>query len=222
MSSLDRLTPVARAGTSSLIADQLRRLITDGTFAPGAQLLEAQIAERLGVSRGPVREATARLIQEGLLVAAPNRGVFVVKLDAEDVADLMLARAVIEGAAARLIRERGNSAAFDALEAFIDEAEAAGAENWTRLVDADLGFHESLVNAAASPRLSRMYRTLLSEARMCYAVASRQHYDPDRSIRQHRDLLHAIRSGDEPAMEHAIRAHITAANRVLSPKDERP
>src|SRR4051794_22187249 len=90
------LDPVQRDSTPSIIAARIRDAVIDGTFPPGMQLSEAHIASRLGVSRGPVREALQRLIQEGLLRAERHRGVFVIELGIADVRDLYLARAAVE------------------------------------------------------------------------------------------------------------------------------
>ncbi|MBW3557926.1 MAG: GntR family transcriptional regulator, partial [Actinobacteria bacterium] len=87
--NLDR---VERRATASVIADVIRERVIDGSFPPGAQLGEVQLAEQLGVSRGPVREALQRLIQEGLLEGRPHRGVFVARLRGDDVVDVYRAR----------------------------------------------------------------------------------------------------------------------------------
>ena len=71
------LSAIDSRPTAVVIADQLRERIIDGSFGPGDQINEAQVANQLNVSRGPVREALKRLVQEGLLIGHPNRGVFV-------------------------------------------------------------------------------------------------------------------------------------------------
>ncbi|WP_240045296.1 GntR family transcriptional regulator [Streptomyces sp. L-9-10] len=76
---LDELTPVNLRSTPALIADRLREQIVSGAFASGSRMIEPRLGARLGISRGPVREALQRLVQEGLLVNIPNRGVFVVE-----------------------------------------------------------------------------------------------------------------------------------------------
>ncbi|MEO6492457.1 MAG: GntR family transcriptional regulator, partial [Ilumatobacteraceae bacterium] len=83
-----------------VIADQIRDRIIDGSYTPGEQINEANVAAELGISRGPVREALQRLNQEGLLISYRNRGVFVVELSVDDVAEIYEARAAIEVGAA--------------------------------------------------------------------------------------------------------------------------
>jgi len=103
MSMGDVLEPLRRDSTPERIAEQLRSGIVTGRLAPGQALREVEIARQLGVSRGPVREAFQRLIQEGLLEAHPARGVFVPQLAADDIADLYLARGAVEISAAQLL-----------------------------------------------------------------------------------------------------------------------
>ena len=84
-----------------MVTERLRDGIVTGTLAPGTQLSEVELAHSFGVSRGPVREAIQRLVQEGLLRSEPHRGVFVPVLTDADVVDVYLARAALESAALR-------------------------------------------------------------------------------------------------------------------------
>ena len=96
--SLDDAAPtrLPRATYASMVTERLRDSIVDGTLVAGSQLSEAELAARFGVSRGPVREALQRLIQEGLVRAEPHRGVFVPVLTELDVRDIYLARDALE------------------------------------------------------------------------------------------------------------------------------
>lgn len=168
MGRLGELEPVPRKSTVEIVSDELRSAIMYGSLEPGAQLGEAELASRLGISRGPLREAMQRLVQEGLLVSEPHRGLFVITLDEGDVEDVYLARLAIEREACRLImaRNRGEAVArlTDALDALV---EAAGKRDRVAMSDADQAFHEVLVSSSGSPRLERMAHTLLVETRMC-------------------------------------------------------
>ena len=103
---------VAQESTPAIIADKLRQAIGHGELKPGAQLGEAELARKFGVSRGPVREAMSRLTQEGLLVPIRNRGLFVREMTADDIRDMYLAREAIERAAAR-VREGATGGRHD-------------------------------------------------------------------------------------------------------------
>jgi DNA-binding GntR family transcriptional regulator len=189
----------------------------DGSFTPGTQLGEAQLAERLGMSRGPVREAMQRLIQEGLLRAERHRGVFVVELDDNDVADIYLARRAIEGTALTLLCQRPpDDEAFPQIEAVIDAMEAAAERgNWSDMADLDLQFHETVVAMTGSKRLIRMFRTLMAETRMCLTELESGYAVWRDLVGEHRALLDLARRGEVDALLVAFQQHLESAVRDL-------
>lgn len=206
------LDPIERRATPTVIAEAIRGRITDSSFPQGSQLTEALLAQQLGVSRGPVREALQRLIQEGLLRSEPHRGVFVITLEPGDVRDVYLARATIEREAARLLLRRRDRAPLRGLEVIVREmAAAAKSGRWADIADADLRFHEALVAAAGSPRLSRMYATLLAETRLSFADLGRDYPDPRVVVHEHRALLRALRAGDDTEVAARIDEHLGRA-----------
>src|SRR5690625_2334844 len=99
MHRTSRVPQVRKRTLSSVITTQLRQQVVDGTYPPGTQLNEVELASRFQTSRGPVREAMQRLVQEGLLVSHPHRGMFVPVLTYSDISDIFVARAAIERAA---------------------------------------------------------------------------------------------------------------------------
>ena len=108
MADSGQLAPLRLESTPVLVADRLREGILDGTFPPRTQLSEVALSQQLSVSRGPIREAMQRLLQEGLLRGERNRGVFVVDLGANDVRDIYLARSAVERTAAALVGSGGH------------------------------------------------------------------------------------------------------------------
>ena len=150
----------------------MRASIINGSLKPGSQLSEVELATSFGVSRGPVREALQRLVQEGLLHSEPHRGVFVPVLTDEDVRDIYVAREALESAAIRsIISSATTAAASESLDQFVtlmEQAEAAG--DWEAVGNFDLEFHVALVDAGGSPRLKRMFSTVISETRLCLGV----------------------------------------------------
>ncbi|MEV6335771.1 GntR family transcriptional regulator [Nocardia vinacea] len=188
--------PVNRQSTAEMIADRLREAIMRGNLAPGAQLGEADLATRFGVSRGPVREALQRLLTEGLLYSIRNRGIFVIELAIDDVVDIYRARTAIEGGALALILDGRRAIAYAALAPSVT-AMCAHAENGDAagVSDADQAFHEALVDSAGSPRLVRAARTLLIETRMCLGALQTTYPDLREQAREHVELRDAIGSG---------------------------
>lgn len=211
------LAPIDRRSTAALVADSIRTSIVAGEFPPGTQLTETWLAGQLQVSRGPIREAFQRLIQEGIVEAEPHRGVFVVALDADAAADVYTARRAIEREAARELVRRGDAEVIRALDALVKTmAQAAKAGSWAAIAGIDLEFHETLVRSSGSERLSRMYATLLVETRLCLAALGATSPDPRQVVAEHRSLVKALRSGDEAEVLSQIDRHLERSSGPLT------
>jgi len=187
MVRLTKLEPLDRVPTSSRIAAQLREAVMSGTLPQGSQVGEVVLAAQLGVSRGPVREAMQRLVQEGLLRSIPHRGIFVVELTDADVRDIYDARQAVESAAMLMIMRRSDvGKAVRRLDAAVARmAAAADRGDGAALSRGDLAFHELLVALSGSIRLQRMASTLLVETRMCLAALTDTYVAPDRLVDEH-------------------------------------
>ena len=204
--------PVHQESTAALIARQLRDGIMHGRLQPGTQLSEAELSAQFGVSRGPLREAMQRLVQEGLLRSERNRGLFVIELADDDVRDIYAARSAIESAAALLVLRSGDPAALAELrEACEAMAKAAKKKDMVGLSDADLRFHEVLVRQSGSARLSRMHQTLIVETRMCMTALEDKYRAPRDIAREHEAIVDAIEGGDESLVLSTIEAHMQDA-----------
>ncbi|MEU6642133.1 GntR family transcriptional regulator [Saccharomonospora sp. NPDC046836] len=217
------IEPVNRESTAAIIARQLRDAIMNGSLPPGAQLGEAELAAQFQVSRGPLREAMQRLVSEGLLRSERHRGLFVIDLEPGDVYDIYAARSAIERAAAIQI-VRGNDR--DEVAALLDQAVKAMAEadqqdDPAALTEADLRFHEALIDASGSRRLARMARTLLIETRMCLSALQstyhRGYQGVDERIAEHNRIIEALRAGEEESMLALLEAHMEDAVQRLAP-----
>jgi DNA-binding GntR family transcriptional regulator len=214
---LSELEPVERRSTAAIVADRLRTAIMRGTFPPGTQLGEVELAARLGVSRGPLREAMQRLVAEGLLRSERHRGLFVRDLDEADVRDVYTARAAVERAAGLLLLTGDRAAAAERLTAALERMEEV-ADDPVALADADHAFHHEFVAASGSPRLRRMADALLVETRMCLAALQDTLPPAAALIAEHRELRDAVRDGDTARLTAVLEAHMTdAVERILSP-----
>jgi DNA-binding GntR family transcriptional regulator len=203
------IAPVDRESTPSIIARKLREAIAHGELAPGSQLGEAELARELGVSRGPLREAMQRLTQEGLLISIRNRGLFVVELTDHDVYDIYLARTAVERTAAAEIFRRDPVPAGERLALVIKKmARASDRQDRARIGAADLEFHETLVQLADSPRLSRMHHTLLTETRMCVLALGETYPSPDDRVPEHQEIADGFRSGDAELVDRLLLEHM--------------
>lgn len=212
------IEPISRESTAGIIARQLRDAITDGSLAPGTQLGESELAAQFAVSRGPLREAMQRLVQEGLLRSERHRGLFVIDLEAGDVYDIYAARTAIERAAViRIVRGDRQTAAEKLDEAHQLMRDAARDDDQKAVSDADLSFHEALVEASGSPRLNRMARTLLTETRMCLSALQRTYRATEERVAEHGEIIDAVRAGDERRVLELLEAHMEDAVRRLAP-----
>lgn len=211
----DFIAPVEQQSTPSIIADKLRQAIAHRELAPGSQLGEAELARKFGVSRGPLREGIQRLAQEGLLISIRNRGVFVIDMTPDEVRDMYLAREAVERAAARKILQGDYAAAGDGLLAIVDEMESATEPD--ELSEADIRFHELLVELAGSARLSRIHQTYLVETRMCVHALADTYDTPSDRVTEHQSLASAIRSGDVALTDKLMLAHMEdAVDRLIA------
>jgi len=153
------------------VASSVRERVVSGEFSPGTQLREIELADEYGVARPTVRAALQQLSLTGLLRREANRSAFVPELSPSDIGDLFGARSLIEIAAVRrLTKSRTTRGAAEQavrrLERFSEDA------SWSDVVEADLEFHRSLVAAADSPRLLRLFELLEDEIRLAIAQLS--------------------------------------------------
>jgi DNA-binding GntR family transcriptional regulator len=204
------IEPLAQESTPSIIADKLRLAIGHGELKPGMQLGEADLARKLGVSRGPLREGMQRLTQEGLLISIRNRGLFVIDMTPDDVRDMYVAREAIERAAARKILRGDTEKAGTALLHIVDEM-AVREGDPAAVGELDIAFHERLVQLAGSPRLSRMHQTFITETRMCIHALEETYSASDVRVREHYALAEAIRIGNAEHADQLLIAHMDDA-----------
>lgn len=223
MPGAKRLKPVRREPAAISIAHQLTEAIMDGTLAPGSQLGEADLAAELGVSRGPLREAMQRLVQQGIAYSEPHRGVFVMTLTEDDVRDIYLARTSVESAACRLILQRDPQRSADRLaRVHRAMADAAKRGDPAALSAADTELHQVLVDESGSARLNRMAETLFVETRMCITALQDKYPVPDVMVDEHAAIIQAIRDGDEEHLLRLMDEHMQDAVRRLTQQPEEP
>lgn len=206
-------TGIPRATFASMVGERIRSDIIEGVLRPGSQLHEVELAASFGVSRGPVREALQRLIQEGLLRSEAHRGVFVPVMEADDIADIYLAREALESAAVRRITGTSRAAsAYKALDKIVRGMEAAAkAEDWKSVASRDLDFHTALVAAAGSARLDRMFTTVISETRLCLSMLATERDTRDYLVEEHREISEMIRAEDTDGALAALTKHFDEA-----------
>lgn len=196
-----------------MVGERIRSNIIEGVLVPGSQLHEVELAASFGVSRGPVREALQRLIQEGLLRSEAHRGVFVPVMSDDDIVDIYVAREALETAAVRRIIGTSRAApAYKALDKVVRGMEAAEKTgDWKTVASGDLDFHTALVAAAESARLERMFTTVISETRLCLSMLTSATDARDDLVREHRQISEMIRADDTVGAIAALTKHFDDA-----------
>jgi len=207
-----------RVTLSVQIAEEIRKAILSGAFPLGSQLNEMDLAEQFGVSRGPVREALQRLIQEGLLHSEPHRGVFVPELTDTDLADIYFVREAIEGAAIKTIMARTDRK--DVHRALTDVAKKMGevvdgGGSWMQIAELDMVFHRELVEAAQSFRLSRMYATVQAETKLCLHMLMGGYRSNMALVQEHELLADLVVGDDVQAALQELSRHFGDPIRIL-------
>jgi DNA-binding GntR family transcriptional regulator len=196
------------------VAEHLRDGIHDGTYAPGARLVERSLATALGVSHIPVREALARLDEEGLVVRLPRRGARVAELSDAGLAEISSLRVVLEGFVVRRVQERWTIPQRLELERMVDRMVAAARRGDVVAVsDIDRRFHQRLWRIADHSILLEISAGLRGRISR-FLQAATEALPPDELVRHaesHRELLQVIASGDPDAAAAAMRSHIEAA-----------
>lgn len=194
----------------------LKRDILDAALEPHQHYLEGALAERLGMSRTPVREACIRLQAEGLVEMVPRRGIKVVGFSARDMAEVYDLLATLESRAAELAVDRASAADLDDLDEAIAGMQRAINDNdllaWAA---ADAEFHRRLVRASGNRHLTRaanQYADLVSRARL---LTVRLRDRPSQSVADRRDLVAAIRDGDGKRASEMHRMHRRLAAATL-------
>jgi DNA-binding GntR family transcriptional regulator len=190
----------------------LRQALRAGLYRPGDRLREQEVAERLKVSRTPVREALGRLAMQGLVEAAGGRGMIVRSLSTAEVLELYAMRELLEGAAARLAAQHASRAEFDALadlEAEFEER-AADPAGMARL---NLMLHEAITRAARNRYLDGALQELQDAIALLGATTFSVAGRPASAAGEHREIIAAIAARDPDKAEQAARAHIREALR---------
>jgi DNA-binding GntR family transcriptional regulator len=193
-----------------VVADSLRDEILDGRLAAGSRLVEAELAERFGVSRGPVRDALQELARTGLAVDLPRRGTFVSSLTERDLSEVYDIRRAIEEAAVRLTIARADDAGVGAMFEALEDAEFAyGRGELGPAWEADMAFHRTYCRLSGNGRLLELFDNLASQTvlLMRTTLDSRASLAWTPPVEVHRRIAQAIAARDVAAATGAVGAH---------------
>ncbi len=192
-----------------LVQDELERMILAGELAPGERLGEVALAARLGVSRGPLRDAFKVLDEAGLVRTEKNRGVFVRDIPLDEALEIFDLRAAMEELIGRRVAETVTPAVARELRERVAEMDAAvRAPDLLAYHRLNLAFHDRLVELAGNRKLAAIYRRLIKEL----ALFRRRNLDAaaalPQSVAEHRRIVKAIAAGDGEAAGRALWRHV--------------
>jgi DNA-binding GntR family transcriptional regulator len=201
---------------TTLLKAEIERMILDGSFAAGERINENALATRLGVSRGPVREACRALAELGLVELIPNRGVFIRRIERREAEQLYDVRAGLFGLAARLLARSATVAQLAELDGLLDRMDAA-AQSLDDYYPLNLRLHDCIIDFTGNERLITAYRQLVKELHLFRARGLVQGGGLAVSNAEHRDIVEALRARDPlRAFEAAFRHVECGKGRMVS------
>jgi DNA-binding GntR family transcriptional regulator len=206
------LPTLAVEALNERVCQVLRDAIVTGALPPGQRLVEARLAEHLGVSRAPIREALRVLQREGLVTSLPARGVVVTVLTKRDVREIYGLRTALECWAVREACVKASPTQIKQIATLIEEMDQASLRNDADLLAAeDVRFHSLIFEISGNNRLLQVSSTILSQIRLLSTQVVHTLYTDLRLIPdRHHIILDAIRSGDADTAERCVRDHITS------------
>jgi len=197
---------------SKKVYRKLKKEIIKGSFKPGNKILEGRIAEQMGISRTPVREAIRELAAEGFVTLSPNQGVVVRSVSVENIREVLQIHSVLEGLAARLSCEVTNEEDLKELENYVNKMEKlVEKKDLLTYSEVDLKFHELIVNICRNKRLIQMRRNISDQAQR-YRISSLS--IPRRlkeSLKEHQKILEAFKTKDPKKADSMSQKHIQNA-----------
>jgi DNA-binding GntR family transcriptional regulator len=197
---------------ASAAQEEIERLILSGEITSGAKLGEAEIADRLGVSRGPVREAFRGLEEVGLIRFEKNRGVFVRKIELAEADQNYVVRGALEELAGKIVAERITNEEIRGLRAIIKRMEKSVARKETSsYVDQNLEFHLHIIELTRNVKLVDVYRKITKEL----VLFRRQSLAPYETLDEHRGIVEHIAARDPVAASQAMLRHVDGGRRRM-------
>lgn len=209
-----RFSPIEVLNLRSHIEQHIRNAIITGVFKPNQHLIEATIAEQLGVSRSPVREALSALEREGLLVNLPRKGYHVIHFTEKDIGEIYSLRLLLEREAMRRAIERLTPPQAAFLQEIVEQIGRAAHQpkERSRLVSLDLSFHDRICQIADHGRLYSAWNSMRMQTAMLISLTSITHTnEPDQHQKIHQRILDAMRTSDYAQAEALLSAHICEA-----------
>lgn len=199
--------PLEHQKAPTAVLQQIRQAILSGDLKAGAQLREAHIAEEMGISRSPVREALGRLEEEGLVEKVPFKGAFVASVSPTTIDEIAGIRTQVEPYAVTLALGRLTTADWKSLERTLKELGQSGLDVATQ-IDKHLAFHRFFYERSGNGMLHSMWGDWEAKLRLFF-IMDHEAFESSRDIAgTHEDLIEVIRAGDPDAIRKAFSHHV--------------
>lgn len=196
-----------------LVFENLREAILSGELLPGQRLMEIQLAEKLGVSRTPVREAIRKLELEGFVVMLPRKGAYVADISIKEIIEVLEVRAILEGLAANLATDRMSDEDINKLEEIVNSTN----EKLTteELLKKDVEFHECIFKASNNKKLHSIITSLWEQVYRFRVTYISNQESISTIIEEHKQILSAIKSRNSNLAEQYAKEHIEKAAQFI-------
>ncbi|HYF84093.1 MAG TPA: GntR family transcriptional regulator [Clostridia bacterium] len=199
-----------------IVFESVRGAIISGVLKPGERLMEVQLAEKLGVSRTPIREAIRKLELEGLVIMMPRKGAYVADLSLKDITDVLEIRAALEGLAAGLAALRITDEEIEELELnALQFHQALEADDFDMIVQKDIEFHDRIFKATRNDKLLQITNNLREQVqrfRIMYINKSNKSKD---LAKEHYEIAEAISKRNIDMAEKIAKKHIENAEKYI-------
>jgi len=188
---------------------QIQTAIKDRKLKPGDRLIETELANEMGISRFPIREALRQLEKEGLVQSIPFKGTTVARFSRKDIEDLYHLRGALEGLALRTLIPKTTAAEFKKLQTIVKAMTKAGEERKSRkVIEEDLRFHKRLCELSGNDKLLSVWLTLESQSRIFLNFEKFQYSDLSNFIKWHEEILKAVQERHQEKAERILLEHL--------------
>lgn len=192
-----------------IVFESIREAIIDGKLKPGERVMEVQLAEKLGVSRTPVREAIRKLELEGLLVMVPRKGAYVADVSLKDIVNVLEVRASLEGLAASLAAIRITEEELELLREKSSEFRNCVENNDVKgMIEKDSEFHDIILNAAKNNKLMGIIEGLREQVQRFRVTYFTEYNMTEYLAQEHQRILEAIENRDSDKAGNHAKEHI--------------
>jgi len=205
-----------------VVFEYLRSAILNGDLKPKERLMEVQLAEQLGVSRTPIREAIRKLELEGLVVMIPRRGAYVGDISVKDILDVLEVREVLEGLAASLAAERMQKDELQSLRQVTEEFRKVFEEQNTQgMVEKDNEFHDKIFQATRNQKLLHIAHGLHEQVQR-FRIMYFSEYNTSKTLaEEHQAILEAIEKRDRKKARELAQYHVQMLRDAIKDLDDK-